>query len=46
MNSSVEYVWYFPEEDKLEVFSQFVHNEFMSVYGIFDRAHEEYLGVL
>jgi len=42
----IEYVWYFPEEDKLYVFSQFVHNEFMSVYKVFDFAYEEYLGEL
>ena len=42
----MEYVWYFPEEDKLEVFDQFVHNEFMSVYLFFELETEVFLGEL
>jgi len=42
----MEYVWYFPETDTLKVLNQFVHNEYMSVYGVFEWATEAYLGEL
>ena len=39
-----EYVWYFADTNQIRVYSKFVHNELISVYGLIDT--DVYLGEL